>query len=143
MGQCYNSTIVDSGIEGTWEVIRDFHELGWATGVVTKLEKVGDVDGDTPGARRILNDAFHETLRSIDDEAYTFSYSIDNGPGPVAADAVSNYLGTVSLHAVTDSGQTFVVWTSSYESDQNDAVAELCNPIYQALLSVLKLSLSA
>ena len=120
MGQCYNSTVVDSAIEETWAVIRNFYELGWATGVVTKMEKVGDVDGDTPGARRILNDAFHETLRSIDDETYAFSYSIDNGPGPVATDVVSNYLGTVSLHAVTDSGQTFVVWTSSYESDQND-----------------------
>ncbi len=143
MGQCYNSTVVDSAIEETWAVIRNFYELGWATGVVTKMEKVGDVDGDTPGARRILNDAFHETLRSIDDETYAFSYSIDNGPGPVATDVVSNYLGTVSLHAVTDSGQTFVVWTSSYESDQNDAVAELCNPIYQALLSALKSSVAA
>ena len=104
MGQCYNSTIVDSGIKETWAVIRDFHELGWAAQVVTKIEKVGDVDGVTPGARRILNEAFHETLKSIDDENHMFSYSIDNGPGPVA---------------------------------------ELCNPIYQALLSVLKSSLAA
>ena len=143
MGQCYNSTVVDTGIEETWATVRDFHELDWAAPVVTRLEKVGDVDGGTAGARRVLNEAFHETLRSVDNDTYTFSYSIDNGPGPVAADAVSNYLGTVSLHPVTDSGQTFVVWTSSYESDQNDAVAELCNPIYQALLSALKSSLSA
>jgi hypothetical protein len=39
---------------------------------------------------------------------------------------------------VTDTGQTLVVWTSSYESDDSAAVGEPCNPIYQALLATLK-----
>lgn len=142
MGQCYNSTVVNAGIDTTWATIQDFHEMSWASPVITKVEKIGATNGTEPGAQRVLNEAFHETLVSVDPGAYTFTYSIDDGPGPVAADAVSNYRGTVTLQRVTDSGQTFVVWVSSYESDQDNAVAEFCNPIYQALLGALKTFLS-
>ena len=69
--------------------------------------------------------------------------SIDDGPGAVAKDAVSNYIGAVQLHPVTDTGQTLVVWTSSYDSDDSEAVGELCNPIYRALLAQLKAHLTA
>lgn len=100
-------------------------------------------NGTAPGAGRILNDAFHETLRAIDDDACTFTYSIDDGPGPIAADAVANHRGTEQLHPVTDTGQTLVVWTSSYESEQEGAIADFCNPIYQALLGALKSHLAS
>ncbi len=94
--------------------------------------------GDQPGAKRILNGVFHETLVMLDDSGHHFSYSIDDGPGPVAKDAVANYLGEVKLYPVTDTGQTLVVWTSSFVSEDSEAVGELCNPIYQALLATLK-----
>ena len=142
MGHCYNSTVVDASIKEVWKTMRNFHELSWASPVITKVEKVGDIDGREAGARRVLNDAFHETLVSVSETDYAFTYSIDDGPGPVAKDAVSNYLGSVQLHPVTDTGQTMVVWTSSYESDTDQAVAELCNPIYSAVLGALKSSFS-
>ncbi len=143
MGHCYNSTVVDAQIDKTWETMRNFHELGWASPVVESVDKVGDIGGDQPGARRVLNGVFHETLISLDDGARSFSYSIDDGPGAVAKDAVSNYIGAVQLHPVTDTGQTLVVWTSSYDSDDSEAVGELCNPIYRALLAQLKAHLTA
>jgi len=138
MGHCYNSTVVDAPIQETWKTIRDFHGLDWAAPVVEKVDKIGDFAGDQPGARRVLNGVFHETLVSLDDGNHQFSYSIDDGPGPVAKEAVSDYIGAVRLHAVTDTGQTLVVWTSSYKSDDSEAVGALCNPIYQALLTALK-----
>ena len=138
MGHCFNSVVVDASIEKTWETIRDFHSLGWSAPVVERVDKVGDFNGDQPGAKRVLNGVFHETLVMLDDGNHHFSYSIDDGPGPVAKDAVSDYIGAVRLHAVTDTGQTLVVWTSSYESDDSEAVGALCNPIYVALLSALK-----
>ncbi len=138
MGNCYNSTVVDSPIGKTWETIRNFHEMNWASPVIEQVDKVGDISGDQPGARRVLNGVFHETLVTLDDEHRRFSYSIDDGPGPVARDAVSNYLGAVELHPVTDTGQTLVVWSSSYDSDASEAVGDFCNPIYQALLAALK-----
>lgn len=138
MGKCYNTTVVDAPVDRVWSTIRDFHDLGWAAGVVEKVERVGENQGDEVGARRVLNDAFHETLLTHDDEAREFSYSIDDGPGPVAADAVDDYVGRVRVFPVTDTGQTFVEWTSTYESHDPDAVGELCDPVYQALLQALK-----
>ncbi|NNJ66373.1 MAG: SRPBCC family protein [Xanthomonadales bacterium] len=138
MGSCYNSTVVDTPVEKTWETVRNFHQLGWAAPVVERVDPVGDIPGDQPGARRVLNGMFHETLVSFDDEGHEFSYSIDDGPGPVSNEAVENYLGVVQLHPVTDTGQTLVVWTSSYDSDDPAAVGDFCNPIYQGLLAALK-----
>ncbi len=138
MGQCYNSIVIDTDVDEAWATVRDFHQLDWAAPVVTKVDKIGDLEGTEPGARRILNDAFHETLISADDESHTVIYSIDDGPGPVARDAVENYRGKLTLFPITATGQTFAEWTSSYESDDDSAVGDLCNPVYAGLLQALK-----
>jgi len=138
MGKCYNSTVVDAPIEKVWDTIKDFHQLSWGDKVVSKVDIVGDVPGTEAGAKRILNGAFHETLLSVDSKNYSFRYSIDDGPGPVSKDAVSNYVGKVSLYPVTDSGKTFIEWISTYESDSDSAVGDFCNPIYAGILSSLK-----
>lgn len=38
---------------------------------------------------------------------------------------------------------TAVVWASTYESNDHEAVSALCNPIYQAHLGTLKANLSS
>lgn len=135
---CYNSTVVPAGVYEVWEALRSFHDLGWASGMITQLDVVGDVPDGQVGARRILNDAFHETLQSIDDTNHEFTYSIDDGPGPVSRAAVANYVGRVRTAPITDSDATFVEWMSSYDSADQDSVQEFCDPIYQALLQALK-----
>jgi len=138
MGKCYNSTVVDASIETVWEMIKDFHKVSWGDKVIKKIDQVGKLSGVEIGAKRILNDAFHETLQSMDNKNHSFSYSIDDGPGPVSKESVSNYVGKVTLYPVTDSGKTFVEWISTYESDSDSAVGDFCNPIYAGLLSSLK-----
>ncbi|MEC4672529.1 MAG: SRPBCC family protein [Nitrospirota bacterium] len=138
MGRCYNSAVINAPCQTVWEKIRNFHDLAWAAGVVTKTAIVGDLKGDQIGAKRILNDVFHETLLSLEDEERTFSYRIDDGPGPVAKDAVKNYVGAVRVLPITENNTTFVEWQSTYESADDRAVGELCNPIYQAVLQALK-----
>ncbi len=138
MGQCYNSTVIDASADKVWEMINNFHELSWGDADVTKVDAVGDTPGNKVGAKRILNDAFHETLLSFDSDNFSFTYSIDDGPGPVSRDSVNNYVGRVSLSPVTDSGKTFIEWVSTYESDSDSAVGDFCNPIYAGLLSSLK-----
>ena len=138
MGKCYNSAVINAPSQIVWGKIRNFHDLAWAAGVVTKTAVVGDLKGDQIGAKRILNDVFHETLLSLDDEERTFSYRIDDGPGPVAKEAVKNYVGAVRVLPITENNTTFVEWQSTYESADDYAVGELCNPIYQAVLKALK-----
>ena len=123
-----------------WQTVRNFHDFSWASNVITSCEPVGNVDGNTPGAKRILNGAFHETLQSIDDSAHCFSYSIDDGPEPVSKDSVSDYIGTVRLRRITDTNQTFIEWESTYYSPDEKLVGDFCNPIYMALLEALKMS---
>lgn len=138
MGKCYNSVVVGAPCAKVWKALRNFHDLSWAPGVITSAEAVGDLKADQIGARRILNEAFHETLLALDDHERTLSYSIDDGPGPVAKDAVRNYVGMVRARPVTDGDTTFVEWESRYDSPDDKSVGEFCNPIYQALLGALK-----
>lgn len=140
MGKCYNKIDINSPISTVWETIRDFHDMSWAPQVITSVKKIGDKSGNEVGAKRVLNDAFHETLTEVKTDDYTFSYSIDDGPGPVSKSAVNNYIGVVKLSEAGDG--TLVEWSSTYDSANNDEVAEFCNPIYQALLSALKETLS-
>jgi hypothetical protein len=138
MGKCYNSAVINAPVETVWERISDFHDLSWAPEVITKVDAVGGINGKTPGAKRVLNDLFHETLISIDAELKTFSYGIDDGPEAVSKDSVSDYIGTVRLHPITDNDTTFIEWESTYSSPDDGAVGDFCNPIYQALLTSLK-----
>lgn len=138
MGRCYNSVVIDAPIDDVWTLLRNFHDLSWAPDVVTKVEATGGRKADQIGARRILNDAFHETLLSLDDRGRTLSYSIDDGPGPVSKESIRNYVGRVSARPITERSKTFVEWESTYDSPDDESVGELCNPIYQALLRALR-----
>lgn len=138
MGRCYNTAVVPAPIDKVWHAIRDFHDASWSRNVVVKVEKVGDAGGLEVGAKRVINDAFHETLRTLDEDSRSFSYTIDDGPGPVSKDAVTTYIGEVRLLPVTEDNSTFVEWQSNYASKDDHAVGDLCNPIYQALLKDLK-----
>ncbi len=138
MGQCYNSTVIEAPREKIWAVINNFHDMSWANPVITEVEKIGDITGNQAGAQRVLNQAFHETLQSVDEENFNFTYSIDDGPGPVAKGAVKNYLGRVTLYPVTDSHHTFVEWVSSFESSSDSEVSDFCDPIYAGLLKAMK-----
>lgn len=138
MGKCYNSIVINAPIEDVWKTIKNFHDLSWGSAVVTSTDKIGDKSSDEMGAQRILNNAFHETLLSIDDSQFSFTYSIDDGPGPVAKDAVENYIGKVKLSSVTDSNSTFAEWSSSFDSTNANEVTAFCNPIYSGLLASLK-----
>jgi hypothetical protein len=125
-----------------WAALRDFHDLGWAEGVINSLEKVGDVAADQVGAKRLLNGVFHETLQSLDDDGHKLTYSIDDGPEALSKDNVTGYMGCVRAFPVTDAGHTFVLWTSKWESG-GEGTKDFCDPVYVALLAALGKHFSA
>ncbi len=130
------SIVVDAPIADVWSRFSDFHDLSWAPNVMTQVDKVGSIDGGSPGAKRILNNAFHETLIEINNDEYFLKYSIDDGPSPVSKDEVDNYVGVVRLSPAEDGSGTLVEWSSSWDSKVDDAV-EFCHGIYVALLGEL------
>jgi len=130
------SKVVNAPIADVWSRFSNFHDLSWASNVLSQVDKAGDIDGGSPGAKRVLNNAFHETLIEIDNDAYVLKYSIDDGPSPVSKEEVDNYIGVVRLSRSEDSDGTLVEWTSSWDSRADDAV-EFCHGIYVALLGEL------
>ncbi|RIA08496.1 polyketide cyclase/dehydrase/lipid transport protein [Flavobacteriaceae bacterium MAR_2010_72] len=134
---CYNSVVVSAPSDKVFDTLKNFHDISWSKNVITKLEVIGKKSGHEIGAKRVLNDAFHETLLSFDNENKKFTYSIDDGPGPVSKDNVKGYIGEVSVIPITENDTSLVVWTSRWNSS-NGGVAEFCNPIYYALLQDLK-----
>lgn len=138
MGETYQSIVINAAVEKVWDSIRDFHDLSWAPNVITGLEVVGDAAGNEVGAGRVLNGVFKETLLTVDNDARVFTYSIDEGPGPLA-EGVRNYLGKGSVRPAEDGGAV-VEWTSTWE-ENNEAVYDFCHPIYLALLDDMKQSL--
>lgn len=136
MSSTNQSIVINASADDVWSRFSNFHDLSWAPNVIASVEKVGDIDGGRVGAQRILNGVFHETLVEIDDNAHFLRYSIDDGPSPVSRDEVSNYIGVVNLSAVEEGAKTLVEWTSSWDSNNEDAV-EFCHGIYIALLGEL------
>jgi hypothetical protein len=135
MPSTHQSITINTSIEDVWAKFSDFHHMPWASNVLSSVEKVGENSGNEIGAKRVLNGAFHETLTKFDPANYRLVYSIDDGPSPVSKDEVSNYIGVVQLNTNEDGGTT-TVWTSSWESNSQDAV-EFCHGIYVALLGEL------
>ena len=140
MGDLSNTIDIKAPVSKVWETIRDFHDMSWDPGVITEVKKVGNKNGSEIGAQRILNDAFHETLIKLDSDGHTFSYTIDDGPDAVSNTSVQNYVGTVKVTPAGDNTQ--VEWSASFNSERDNDVADFCNPIYRALLSALKETLS-
>ncbi|AXS83649.1 MULTISPECIES: SRPBCC family protein [Marinobacter] len=141
MGKTYQSVVVNAPAETVWAKLRDFHDMSWAPDVVTNVDIVGDKKGDQPGAKRVLNGAFHETLHALDDDNRELTYSIDEGPSPVSSNEVSSYEGHVRVRPVTEGdGGTFVEWYSSWTGN-DEAAQEFCQGIYTALLGQLKKAL--
>lgn len=140
MGKTYQSIVIEAPADKVWAAIRNFHDLAWAPNVITQVDTVGGKKGDEVGAGRVLNGAFHETLRGLDDEGHSFTYSIDDGPPPLSKTDMSNYVGQVSVRPVSEGGGSFVEWTSKWER-KSEQTAEFCHGIYVALLGDMKKSL--
>lgn len=90
--------------------------MSWGASVIAKCEAAGEKSGTETGAKRILNDAFHETLIECNAQENRILYSIDEGPSPVSSSEVQHYIGNLHPIPVTSDNSTFVEWGSSWES---------------------------
>ena len=135
MGKTYQSTTVNAPVDEVWATIRNFHDMSWASNIVSDCKSVGDPKGDQIGARRVLNDAFHETLLELSDIDRRIRYSVDNGPPPVSD--TDEYIGLFRVSAVTDDNTSYVGWSSSWHGKDAET-AKFCGPLYVSMLGDLK-----
>ncbi len=140
MGSTQQTIEIAVSPDQVWQTIRDFHDLSWAPNVISEIQAVGEKTGNEVGAVRVLNGVFHETLRTLEDDAKTLTYSIDDGPSPVSKDEVENYVGRVTVRQVEQGESSLVEWSSSWQHN-NEAATEFCHGIYVALLEDMKKSL--
>ena len=141
MAECYQSRVLNAPIQRVWDRIKNFHDMSWAPNVATSCEAIGELKGNQVGAKRVLNKAFEETLQFLDEENYTFKYSIDEGMSPVSSKEVQNYIGEVQLIAITQTDETFIQWKSSWEAQTKEAEA-FCHMIYVSMMEDLNKTLT-
>ena len=134
------SIVIKQPVQTVWDALKDFHDMSWSANVITKCEPVGDKSGNEPGAKRVLNDAFHETLIEANANDHLIRYSIDEGPSPISSSDVSNYTGEIRLSSA-ENNATLVEWSSQWDSNSEGAV-EFCHGIYIALLDDMASSLN-
>lgn len=136
MGTCYNSTVINAPVEKVWPTVRNFYSMSWAKGMNLNITPIGDFKADQVGAKRILSNTYHETLLSLDDRNHSFTYQVT--ASMLSKDQVKNFIGTISLHKITDENKTLVVWNARFEAIDDEMVEGLCNPFYQNALKGLK-----
>jgi hypothetical protein len=137
MGKTEQFIVIEAPVDTVWERIRDFHDMSWAPNVISTCTPVGDTPGDEIGAKRLLNDVFHETLLELSDHDRTVRYSIDGGPTPISKSDVRGYEGVVQVTSADGGSSTHVQWNSSWQGN-DEAAAEFCHPVYVALLQDLR-----
>jgi NADPH:quinone reductase-like Zn-dependent oxidoreductase len=118
------SAVIDAPLESVWRVLRDFnsHELWHPQVAVSEIEEGLPVDQAGCVRRFRLRDGteLREQLIALSDRDFSFTYCILDSPIPLI-----DYVATVRLRPVTDSGRTFWEWRSSFRTPpgQEDALA--------------------
>ena len=121
-----------SSADDVWKIIREFGSLDWMPGVEScelEGEGIGSVRKITMGGNVVS-----ERLETLDDDARTIAYSIQEGPIPV-----QNYLATISVTA-TDGG-CHVDWTARFDTPDGvpaEAIADGLKGAYGGTLRALK-----
>ena len=120
MARAYASIVLNAPVKTVWSLVRNFNGLpGWAP-AVAKSEIENGLDAATVGCIRSfhLHDGSHirERLLALDDTNYSLTYNFEKPAFPV-----KNYIATLRLFPVTQSGQTFAEWTATFDEASEDA----------------------
>lgn len=134
------SAIVDVPIEEVWRWLRDFNSHWDWHPAIAESEIENGLPADSVGAVRAftLQDGgfLREQLLSLDDETHELSYCLIESPLPLY-----NYVATIRLKPVTDTGATFWQWESEFNPPADRArelKALVANDIYRAGMRALE-----
>lgn len=140
MAKVYVSSVLAAGADRVWARLRDFNGLPNWLPIVTSSRIESNWPADRVGCVRnfTLRDGgrIREQLLMLSDYDYTCMYSILESPM-----AVSNYVATLKLTPITDSGQTFAEWSAEFDcpADQEQTLVErIGQGVFQTGFDALK-----
>ncbi len=129
---------INAAADEIWKTLSSFRNVE----KYIPLVKSSTVEGSGVGAKRtciIPNESggeekIEEELKSFDNDAKTFSYSITSSPMPL-----ENYLSTVRVKDLGN-GRCEVEWSSTFEPKgmPEEEVAKMINGIYATAIDGLK-----
>jgi hypothetical protein len=114
----FTSSVIRGPVGQVWATIRDFAGMGDWHDDVTKMHMEDGARADKiSGVRDFLFDdaALREQLTYLSDADYAFRYRILTSPMPWL-----NYHAGARLYPVSDTNQTFAVWTADWIASPQD-----------------------
>lgn len=120
MPRVFVSAVIPAPAEKVWDLIRDFNGMPAWLPLVAESRILDGLASDQVGCTRDFTlqngDRITETLVSLSDYDMTFSYTMGETPMPL-----ENYLATVRLTPVTETGQTFAEWSAEFDCAPEEA----------------------
>ncbi|WP_188110582.1 SRPBCC family protein [Aeromicrobium ginsengisoli] len=140
MPRSFASAVIDAPPSVVWDFVKNFNGTPLYLDLVAESVITDGQSVDLLGCERVITltdgRVVKETLVARDDIARSLTYHLTEGPFPF-----SNYYSTMRVTLISDTGGSFVDWSSVYDCDAVDAEANdhlLADQIYGAGLSQIK-----
>ena len=140
MIEVYRTSVIAAPAPRVWALVRDFNAMPeWNATIRSSVIENGPAD--RIGCRRVLtfDDGsvwVHELTQHSDTEM-TIGYAIVGTP-PGTKIPMRDYRALIRLETVIDGDQCFIAWKATLETDQEAAVRERAQAVFQAGFDGLK-----
>lgn len=139
MTDIYYSRVLDIPAARVWNMVRDFGGLAkWFPFFPHSVLRAGAAATEVGAIRDNTNDdgvVISEQLVAFSDRDRSFTYNLIAGDVPM-----TDYTSTLSIHEVTEDGNTFAAWTARYEptGDAAETAIWVRDGIFQTCLARLE-----
>jgi hypothetical protein len=140
MIEVYRTCVIPAPAKRVWVLVRDFNAMPeWNATIKSSTIEGGPADRIGCRRRLVFDDGsiwVHE-LTGLSDRDMTIAYAIVGVPETTRI-PMRHYHATIRLEPVTDGDQCFVAWRATLDTDDEAAVRERANAVFQAGFDGLK-----
>lgn len=134
----FTSSVIHAPLQTVWEKMRDFAGMKHWHDDIAQMEMINGVRSDkVSGVRDFLfgGGQLHEQLTRLSDQDHAFRYRILKSQMPWL-----NYHAGAQLYPLTDTGDTFAVWTADWTAapqDDLDLIPNVHDNVFQKAFDTL------
>jgi hypothetical protein len=145
MIEVFRTSVIAAPAPHVWALVRDFNAMPeWNATIRSSVIENGPAD--RIGCRRVLTfddgSVWVHELTQLSDTEMTIGYAIVGTP-PGTKIPMRDYRALIHLETVIDGDQCFIAWKATLETDQEAAVRERAQAVFQAGFDGLKRRFSA